>query len=183
MLRYTAAEMLKEWKLRKGYDIGRKDCTLVRDDGVDLDSFLMTEIKMRYERLLSDAPAEMVPVSDIADDCAVEIGNDLSARIILPSNCVRVLELKMPSWRNPVTEFAAPDSAIAIRQRSQWLRGGTENPVCIARHRCIDAYSVASPAETVPAAVLAVCRPEMSVFLFADRAWEYLTSDEPTLSR
>ena len=92
MLRYTQKEMLEEWKLRSGYFQTRTDCELVRDDGIDLDRLLQAEIDSRYEHLLSCGPMEMVPVMEIAGDCIASVDGNLAVTVVLPEDCVRVVE-------------------------------------------------------------------------------------------
>lgn len=179
MLRYTKAAMLEEWKIRTGYFTTRRGCDIVRDDGVDLDSLLQAEIDSRYESLLAGAPAEMVPVMDITDDCEVLVDSSLGVTIVFPPDCVRVVELMLPGWKRSVTEFAPPSGNVAAMQRNEWLRAGTENPVCIAGHRSLYACSAVSAADYKPAKLLAVCRPEEGIYVFAPTAWDFLLRTSP----
>ncbi len=174
LLNYTRQEMLEDWKLRKGLALGRTDCTVVRDDGVDLDALLLSEIDCRYELLLAEAPPELLPVADIAEECVMTVADDLTASISLPERCVRVLEVKLIGWKVPVSAFFEPDSEMARRQSSEWLRGRSECPVWVARRRSIDAYSAASRADLVPEWVVAVIRPDSGNYVFAPLAWKIL---------
>ena len=174
MLRYTQKEMLEEWKLRSGYFQTRTDCELVRDDGIDLDRLLQAEIDSRYEHLLSCGPMEMVPVMEIAGDCIASVDGNLAVTVVLPEDCVRVVELALPGWKRSVMRFLHGSDAKAVMQRNEWLCGGAENPVCVVEHRCIRAYSAVSENEFKPVKVLAVCRPVPGTYLFAPVAWDLL---------
>ena len=59
---YSLEEMLEEWKTRKMLLPGRRDCTVERDDGIDLDAVLVREIEAAYDRLLREAPTEAAAV-------------------------------------------------------------------------------------------------------------------------
>ena len=181
MLRYTEKEMLEEWKLRTGFFRTRTGCELVRDDGVDIDKVLQSEIDSRYERLLAAAPLELVPVMDVADDCTVTVDSDLAVTIVLPEDCVRVVELMLPGWRRSVTEFVPEAGDKARMQGNEWLRGGVEEPVCVAGHRCIRAYSAATVGDIVPVKMLVVCRPVAGTYLFAPAAWDVLLEPPCTI--
>lgn len=131
MLRYTQKEMLEEWKLRSGYFQTRTDCELVRDDGIDLDRLLQAEIDSRYEHLLSCGPMEMVPVMEIAGDCIASVDGNLAVTVVLPEDCVRVVELALPGWeaeRDAVFAWVGCESCHATQRMAVWRCG--ESGVC-----------------------------------------------------
>lgn len=179
MLRLSQAEMLSEWKTRKGFLEGLRECSAERDDGVDTDQLLRREIDGWYARLLSEAPVELLPIEDIAEECGLAVDSRLAATITLPERCVRPVELKMAGWAAPATEFFKPDSETARRQRCDWLRGGPERPVCVAGAGQLTAYSVASAGEAAIETLRAVCYPSGGNYVFAEGAWalfpEYFT--------
>lgn len=166
--------MLEEWKTRKMLLPGRRDCTVERDDGVDLDAVLVREIETAYDRLLREAPAEWLPVNDIAENCSIEIADNLTAVMHLPANCYRVVEVKLPSWKHAVSRMESPDSETARQQQNEWLRGSINNPVCVIGNRRLYLYSAGSHEETRAERVLAVEPPEKGWFAFADAAWSLL---------
>ena len=171
---YSLEEMLEEWKTRKMLLPGRRDCTVERDDGVDLDAVLVREIETAYDRLLREAPAEWLPVNDIAENCSIEIADNLTAVMHLPANCYRVVEVKLPSWKHAVSRMESPDSETARQQQNEWLRGSINNPVCVIGNRRLYLYSAGSHEETRAERVLAVEPPEKGWFAFADAAWSLL---------
>ena len=176
MLRLTADEMLAEWKLRHGFTIGRRECAVERDDGIDLDAGLRCDIDVWYESLLANAPAEWLPVYDIAGECRLEVNSDLSARLLLPASCRRVLEVKLSEWLRAVRVFEAPDSPRARLQQYPWTRGGIECPVCVSAHRSLLLYSAASASATAER-VLAICAPEDGSYVFSPIAWASLSEN------
>lgn len=174
---YSLEEMLEEWKTRKMLLPGRHDCTMERDDGIDLDAVLVREIEADYDRLLREAPTEWLPVNDIAENCPIEIADDLTAVMHLPANCYRVVEVKLPSWKHAVSRMETPDSETARRQQNEWLRGGINAPVCVAGNRRLYLYSAGNHEEIRAERVLAVEPPEKGWFAFADAAWDFLLSE------
>lgn len=174
MLVLSPAEMLEEWKIRKGFYPGLRGCFVERDDGVDTDSILTREMSGWYARLLSEAPAELLPVADVGERCEVTVDKRLTATISLPGDCVRVLSVKMPSWTRCVTRIEPEGSEPARRQENEWLCGRREHPVCVAESTGrVRAYSVATTDETRVAELLAVCQPMSGDYVFSERAWNF----------
>lgn len=169
MLSFSVPEMLREWKLRKGFVDGRRDCSVERDDGIDLDALLKRQIDAWYERLLAEAPTEWLPVSDIAADCQTE-ASERGVTVYLPEDCVRVVEVKMPDWHRSVCHIERDGSEIARRQASEWLRAGRERPVAIAGHRCLYLFPSSGGDAVLPDKLLAVCRPPQGNYRFSEAA-------------
>ena len=80
-----------------------------------------------------------------------------------------------------MTEFVPEAGDKARMQGNEWLRGGVEEPVCVAGHRCIRAYSAATVGDIVPVKMLAVCRPVAGTYLFAPAAWDVLLEPPCTI--
>jgi len=109
----------------------RRDCTIERSDGIDLDAYLKDRIDGWYANLLLTAPVEWLPVEDIKDDVSLSL---LSGRIVvakLPAQAVRPVEWRLDGWAVAVTQFDAPDSPADLRQRSTWTRARVNRPVII----------------------------------------------------
>lgn len=73
MITLTKAEMLEEWKKRKGFYSGVRSCDVEREDGVDLDGVLQREMDDWYNKMLREAPSEMLPIENIAKDCPATV--------------------------------------------------------------------------------------------------------------
>ena len=173
MLVYSAQEMLNEWKLRTQMVNYHRDCLVEREDGIDLDGVLLKKLNDIYERLLVEAPAEYLPVYDVAEDCKISVGADGVAHLLLPESCVRVLELKLSSWTHSLAKFEKPDSPLARLQESEWTRAGALHPVGVLGHRCLHVYSVRNGVEERVDKLLVVCRKDADSFEFAPNLWEY----------
>lgn len=170
ILRFTEKEMIEEWKLRKRLVGGERECSVERDDAVDVDAILLREINAWYERLLAEAPVECLPVRDIAQEVEMTVGADCVAEIRLPDCCVRPLSLKLPGWSAAVSRFVTPTSAEAERQRHPFLRRGVQRPVCVGERGRITAYCTL-PSAVRPELLEAVCRPSAGSYELTERAW------------
>ncbi len=168
----TEAQMLEEWKKRRGFYAGVRSCDVERDDGVDLDGVLQREYGNWYARLLREAPAEMLPIEDIAGECDLDIDDRLVATIALPYRCYRLLSLRLDGWQTSVERFADPNSDEATAQRSEWTQAGAERPVVVAGARWLKAYS-APTKDTKISQLLAVCAPTDGTYRFRRDAWAW----------
>ena len=56
--------------------------------------------------------------------CLEQIEKNGILSIVLPEDCVRVVELMLPGWRRSVTEFVPEAGDKARMQGNEWLRGG-----------------------------------------------------------
>ena len=129
-LNLNESEMLDLWKQVMHLDTPRRDCTVEWDDGIDLDALLLTHIKQRYAQLLNTAPAQLLPIEDLASEVELSVdGNMVVAPA--PQRCVRPVEWRLAEWKRSVTEFLDPCSHEAMLQLNEWSRGGVYNPAII----------------------------------------------------
>ena len=131
MLTLSRAQMLALWKQVLRLDTPRRDCVVERDDGIDLDAWLMTIIDTWYARLLATAPVEWVPVEDVAAEVTLTLEPDGVVAAVPPVQAVRPVEWKLRGWKHSVTAFAAPDSLEAAVQRNPFTRGAVCNPAAV----------------------------------------------------
>lgn len=122
MITLTKAEMLEEWKKRKGFYSGVRSCDVEREDGVDLDGVLQREMDDWYNKMLREAPSEMLPIENIAKDCPATVDARRAVTVDLPARCVRVLALRLDCWAADVTQFAAPGRMMQRRSAASGHR-------------------------------------------------------------
>lgn len=105
--------------------------------------------------IVNDKPIDTF-IDGLLDECAKEVlliappnrlngvtsegaviysGDDGSGFVLLPDDCLRVLEFKMSEWKRSVTDFAQEGSDVALKQSNPFLRGGVCKPVCVLSHR------------------------------------------------
>ena len=142
MLNLTEQEMLDLWKLRIGLTQARRDCTMEREDGIDADALLLSDIRQWYAHTLALAPTHLLPVEDVAGSVFADIATDGSITVKLPDNCVRPLCWHIEGWERDVTTFHSPDSLIAMQQSVKWLRGNEAHPIAVLHDSVLKLYSV-----------------------------------------
>lgn len=142
MLNLTEQEMLDMWKLRIGLTQARRDCTVEREDGIDVDALLLSDIRQWYAHTLASAPTHLLPVEDVAGSVFADIATDGSITVELPDNCVRPLCWHVEGWECDVTTFHSPDSLIAMQQSVKWLRGNEARPIAVLHDSVLKLYSV-----------------------------------------
>ena len=106
--------------------------------GDDVDSEFTEELDTEIEQalwvaargLLAELPPSMVPCVTLTDsDITVHKKNsDGSGQIGVDDNFLRLVELRLSTWKNSVWVLMEPDSNEAKMQASEWTRGTPEKP-------------------------------------------------------
>lgn len=169
-LNLNASEMLDLWKTVMRLQPVRRDCSVERDDGIDIDTLLTLHIRQWYAHLLNTAPVEWLPVEDVKADVTLtlESGGKVSATI--PEQCVRPVEWRLTAWQHPVTQFLNPDSHEAQVALDPYTGAGPCRPAAIDYGNRLLLLSV--PTGTQPALATARCvvRPADGTFAFHSAA-------------
>ncbi|MCM1448752.1 MAG: hypothetical protein NC082_00260 [Clostridiales bacterium] len=171
-MEYTLAQMVVEWKVRRGLEPLRTDATYRRQDAFEIDEYIKREIDDWYERLLSEAPLEFLVVTDITDEVVVEEFDGHVATLSLPAGCVRLVELKMAGWEREaaLTRVGTP---LARRQESPFSRGYHVSPVGVVdvTGLRVRLYGFKNRLEPEPERVLAVMRPPEGIYRLKPGGW------------
>lgn len=170
MMNLTEEEMLELWKTRLRLLPARRDCTIERDDGIDIDSVLMLDIREWYARLLVGGNAGWLPVEDLSHEAECETDDEGVVMVQLPPGCVRPVEWKLAGWKNSVVQFHAPGSYKAMCQRNIYLRGDAVSPVAVLHDDCLVLYSVEPGTVVVVEQARCVVRPADGSFCFHEAA-------------
>jgi hypothetical protein len=170
MMRLSAAEMLALWKLRLHLLPARRDCEVEREDGIDIDALLKSQISQWYSRLLAEAPSTWLPIADLAADIVLTTAADGVVTARIPARCVRPVEFQLEGWSRPVSDFIAPDSAEALLQQSAFVRGGSCTPVAVLYEDEIRLYSVKAGTSAVLSRALCVVAPDDGYYEFSEEA-------------
>lgn len=106
--------------------------------GDDVDSEFTEELDTEIEHalwvaargLLAELPPSMVPCVTLTDgDITVHKKNsDGSGQIGVDDNFLRLVELRLSTWKSSVWALMEPDSNEAKMQASEWTRGTPEKP-------------------------------------------------------
>ncbi len=139
---FSSSEMLAQWKLRRGFEPLRADCSIERSDGVDLDALLRLEMRDWYLNLLNTAPVEMLSLTNIANDIAIVKGSDGVGIVTLPENCRRIVDFQLKGWAHPAKIIEDLNCYEAKMQDNIYCRGGCESPIVIKCGNRLFIYSV-----------------------------------------
>ena len=126
----TESEMLDLWKQVMLLETPRRDCSVEWDDGINLDALMLTHIKQWYAHQLNHAPANMLPIEDLAAQVPLNCKDGIVIATT-PQQCVRPVEWKLAEWKRSVTEFLDPCSHEAMLQLNEWTRGGACAPAIV----------------------------------------------------
>lgn len=170
MMVLSEDEMLELWKLRVGLMPARRDCTIEREDGVDLDSKLLVDIRQWYAELLAMGSVDWLPVEDVSGDVTAVSDSTGVITATLPDRCVRPVAWHVSGWAVDVIRFEAPDSVVARQQSLEWLRGGGAHPVAVLHSDGIKLYTADSADDFTIDKALCVVRPEDGSYQFSEEA-------------
>lgn len=166
----SPSEMLDLWKTVMRLTPVRRECTIERDDGIDLDALLTLHIRQWYAHLLATAPPLWLPVDDLKDHITLTARAGGVVEAALPPRCVRPVEWRLSNWSHSVSHFLDPASPQAQAQYSEWTRGGSQQPAIVDHGRHLTLYS--GLAGTTPQLEMARCvtRPEQGAYVFHQAA-------------
>ncbi len=158
LLHLTRPEMLDLWRQHRAFDPLRHDASVVRQDGIDIDSLLVAEMEKWYLDLLLTAPLTLLKVADIAASVMLTPADDSGGTVIsLPPDIVRVVDVRLSSWVAPARVVTSPDSAVARRQLHPYTRATAAMPVAVFDGSSLRLYP-ASMASDFPAMLRCVRR-------------------------
>lgn len=126
----TKAEMVEEWRIRKGlllYPSG----SVGRDDDESLTLLIEREIDKWYDDLFRNGPAEWLEITDIASSAAITVGQRGEVSVNFPQSLYRFISARMAGWSRPVTKLTDADSYQAILATSSFAGAGPQNPAAI----------------------------------------------------
>ncbi|MDE6093172.1 MAG: hypothetical protein K2F61_00140 [Muribaculaceae bacterium] len=140
---YTKAQLMAQWRLRRGLEPMRGDLT-VELDGVDTGALDEAELNDWWADMTANAPADMFEPKDLALRCTTKAvaGGGTDVELPASTGCRQVLAVRLSGWTRDGT-IVAPDSREADLQRWEYTQAGLESPVAVMyspRHvRCFPA--------------------------------------------
>ncbi len=165
----TRKEMVEEYRARKGllpfaiYQVEREDTDVA-------DLLIERAVDKWYDELLASAPLRLLQVKDITAQVTARVGDDGSVNISLPDDFVRLVSVKMESWRVPATSLTDPDSFVGKMQLSPYIRGKSHSPVAMMYSpRELTLFSASGSSDQL-ARLLAVTRPAAGTYVFDQSA-------------
>ena len=112
---------------------------LIRDNDLDtltLDQEIWSKVEDAAVAVSLAAPKEYFREGERIPAGAIEISWDMSGRLPLPADFMRLLVFQMDEWQRPVYEPIGEDDPLYSRQKDRWagLRGTPERPVAAVVH-------------------------------------------------
>lgn len=166
----SPSEMLDLWKTVMRLTPVRRECTIERDDGIDLDALLKLHIGQWYAHLLATAPPRWLPVADLRDQVALTAQASGVVDAALPPQCVRPVEWRLSNWSRSVSQFLDPGDPQAQAQYSEWTRGSSQQPAIVDHGRHLTLYSGIAGVEPHLDMARCVTRPEQGTYVFHQAA-------------
>lgn len=165
----TSGEMLRLWKQTAMFETPRLDCAVERTDGIDLDEMLSRRIGAWYARLLLEASADILPLSEIASRLTPVRLPCGAAEVSLPEETVRIVSVMMEGWERPALVTADPTSPPARRQLNPFAASGCVAPVAVVHpgSRML-LYSPPPGLQPRLLSVTAVMRPADGTYILTD---------------
>jgi len=108
-------KMVRRWALIDG---DRMDASILRSDGIDIDELLKSWIRRWYADSLANAPANMLPATQIDTQATSSMKTPWMAKFTLPDNFCRLVSFRMDSWQMP-PEILSMDNPAHLRR---WRR-------------------------------------------------------------
>ncbi|MBQ0114578.1 MAG: hypothetical protein KBT10_01705 [Bacteroidales bacterium] len=168
-LNLSESEMLALCKRLLNLEPARRDCTVERDDGIDIDEWLTVRARAWYAALLSSGPVAWLPVEDLKNDVTAT-NTDGVVTAVYPTRCARPIEWKLGGWQCSVTRFVHPDDDIARLQHNPWTRGRCCHPVAVDHGNRLLLYSIDPDATPVVDMARCVATPVNGHFVFGHAA-------------
>lgn len=149
-LRLTPSQMLDRWRLHSAYSAPLSDAVFVRNDGIDTAAVHRAELNRWYRRLLLEAPEEYLVPIDCKGAVSLPTAAIEGATVIpLPGDIVRILCVRLASWRRPARIVTSPTHILALRQRHPFTRATPSAPVAIFHGGELYLYPAATPSDSI----------------------------------
>lgn len=166
-MEYTLAQMVAEWKMRRGFEPLRIDATYRRQDAFEIDEYARREVDAWYEQLLAGGSVDCLEVDDITAKVNIESFDGHVAEMVLPPDCVRLVEVMMTGWERPAV-LVKEDDRRARHQLSPFSRGYHTAPVGVVdvTGLRVRLYAFRNGSAPQPERVMAVMRPPEGMYRF-----------------
>lgn len=131
---FTSSEMLRLWRVAAGLEPLRADCTVEIVEGIDTDAMILNRMRAWYLKLLDTAPAQLLPVADIAPDLHLAHAPGGAATATMPARARRIIDIRLSSWMQPAEPHT--DTAAVLRLAANpYCAPGPHSPACTATGR------------------------------------------------
>lgn len=109
---------------------GESGLSLITDDSLMLDNYIKGLLPEAVLFVQMNRRHGAVNGKNIAD-CKLAVANDEKGIIVLPEDYVRLISLKLDTWKKPCYAAAEAGSAVERAQTNRYTRAGISSPVCV----------------------------------------------------
>lgn len=106
-----------------------------QDDNKPIDTIIADLLDESAKEVLLKAPVHRLIATGSTNAGVAVSGDSKIGTIDVPSDYLRLVELKMTDWLRPVTELVPQGAPLANMQYNKYLRGGLSKPVAVLSHR------------------------------------------------
>lgn len=148
-LNLSPSQMLDIWRLHTGYKPSLAESVFLRNDAIDTTAIHRSEMHRWYRRLLMEAPAEQLVAEDLSGIATLSADPDGHTLVGLPPEVVRILKVRLASWRRHARIVTSPTHILALRQNHPYTRATTSHPVAVFYDGELRLYPAATPDDTL----------------------------------
>lgn len=102
-----------------------------------------------YRRLLAEAPPEQLVADDMSNAVTFSDSSGGYTAVVLPPSVVRVLRVRLASWRTHARIVTSPTHILALRQRHPYTRATPSHPVALFHDGELRLYPAATSGDTL----------------------------------
>lgn len=155
----TTEQLLTHWRRHRLYEPvapGGAELSLTLSPGTE--ACMAARLECAYARAVSEAPADEMPLTDIASRLTLAVSTDGAARTELPRGVLRIVSVECSGWYAPARIATPADTTLIARQTNIYSRGTPWQPVAIVYPQHMLLYGCTA-ADTV-SRCMAVVAPE-----------------------
>lgn len=127
--------MLSIWRSILGLDTAYSQCSIEQFDGIDINELIALRMRQWYLDLLHNADPSLLPVANIASQCARIARPNGATFVEPPADCVRVVEVRAATW--PVALVPSPNNAPLKRLGHPYAAPSPSSPIAVSSRRGI----------------------------------------------
>ncbi len=105
------------------------------EDEKPIDTMINDLLDESAKEVLIKAPLYRLSATSSSNTAIPNPDDDKIGTIDVPSDFLRLVELKMADWKRPITELSSPGSPVALNQYNKHLRAGVSKPVAVLYNR------------------------------------------------
>lgn len=129
------SDIIKEVRIKLD-EIGINESEMIEtlEDNTNLDCVIQSYINHAYDFVMMNADISLLNSKD-GSSIPISIGSDTVATLKLPDDFLRLINIRLSSWRSSMSSLITEDSSEYRMQSNKWLSGNPECPVVAIVHK------------------------------------------------